>query len=361
MILPAHIDPKRMLRWVLQGVALGGIATVGVFFFTVQPDTWTQLRAFNPAWLPVLVGLISLAWLCNGARVWVLCRALGHRVTYRQAVAVTMSQEFGIAVTPAGLGSAVLRFTLLARAGVPVAQSASMLTTDAALDMLFFALLTPFGCAVVLHDPAFGGLLARIGPRPPLAPLLGGLAALVALVVLLRSASFQRQLARLAGATSFGRRRRLPGRHRYLRIRTERVLRRMREALALLWGRRKSALLVNFLCAAAQWTCRYSLLPVVLFALGVPLNPLPLFLVQGLLFMLSMLVVAPGGGGAVEVLAAVILPAFVPLSLVGLAVLLWRMFTYHAYIIVGGTVFFLTFRHLDRLFPQVSPSPPAKP
>ena len=54
MILPAHIDPKRMLRWVLQGVALGGIATVGVFFFTVQPDTWTQLRAFNPAWLPVI-------------------------------------------------------------------------------------------------------------------------------------------------------------------------------------------------------------------------------------------------------------------------------------------------------------------
>jgi len=361
MILPAHFDSKRLLRWVLQGVALGGIATVGVFFFTVQPETWTQLRAFKLAWLPVLVGLIGLAWLCNGARVWVLCRALGHHVTYRQSIAVTMSQEFGIAVTPAGLGSAVLRFTLLARAGVPVVQSASMLTTDAALDMLFFTLIFPFAGSVVLHDPAFGGLLARIGPRPPLGPLLAGLGVLIALVVLLRSASFHRQLTRLAGATAFGRRRRLAGRHRYLRVRAARALRRMGEALALLWGRRKSALVLNFLFAAAQWTCRYSVLPMVLFALGVPLNPLPIFLVQGLLFMLSMLVVAPGGGGAVEVLAAIILPSFVPLPLVGLAVLLWRMFTYHLYIVGGGTVFFLTFRHLDRLFPQVCPPSAGKP
>jgi uncharacterized membrane protein YbhN (UPF0104 family) len=344
-------DSRRLFRGVLQGVALAGLATAAVFLWTVEPATWVQLRAFRLWWLPVFFSLIGLAWLCNGARIWVLCRALGHRVSFLQALAVTISQEFGIAVTPAGVGSAVLRFGLLARAGVPVARSASMLTTDAALDFLFFLLLTPFACAVVLHDPAFAGLLARIGRRPPLGPLLGGLAALAVLGWAARSPLVHRWLAQRMARTSFGRRRRLPGRHRYLRIRTARALRRVREALVLLWGRRKSALLLSFLFGSLQWIFRYSLLPLVLVAMQAPVNPLPLFLVQGLLFVLSMAVLVPGGGGSVEVLAAVVLPAFVPLALVGPAILVWRLCTYHLYVVAGGTVCFLTFRNLDTLFP----------
>jgi uncharacterized membrane protein YbhN (UPF0104 family) len=52
----------------------------------------------------------------------------------------------------------------------------------------------------------------------------------------------------------------------------------------------------------------------------------------------------PGGGGAVEVLAALILPAFVPVALVGAVVLLWRLLTFHLYLLGGGTAFFLAVR-----------------
>jgi uncharacterized protein (TIRG00374 family) len=333
-----------MLRWVLQGVALAGVATVAVFLLTVRAETWAHLRDFNPLWIPVLVAMVFVAWACNGARVWVFCRALGHPLTYRTALQASLSQEFGVAATPAGIGGAVIRLTLLKRAGVPVAHGGSMLASDAAIDVLFFALLAPFAAWVMLHDALFSRLLERIDGRAVLPVFAGAVIGVAALVVLLRCAWFHRMIERLAGATPFGRSRRLPARHRFLRRAAARTLRRMREALTLLWGRRKSALVVNFLLASVQWTCRYSLLPLILWAVHTPVNPVPLFLAQGLLFMLSMLVVVPGGGGAVEVLAALILPAFVPVALVGAVLLLWRLLTFHLYLIGGGTAFFLAVR-----------------
>lgn len=338
------LDPRRMMRRLWQGVALGGIATALVVVFTVREETWTQLRQFDLRWLPLLALLVVIAWLCNGARVWLFCRALGHDVRYRHALLVSLSMEFGIAATPAGVGGAVLRLSLLKRHGVPVAHAGSMLASDAAVDLLFFALLTPFALWVVLHDQVFGQLLDRAEHTAALPIVLGALAGLVVLALLLRSGAVQQRLARLARATEFGRTRRLPARHRLLRIQVSRTLRRMREAIGLLWGRRRAAVALNFLAASLQWTCRYSLLPLILLAAGSAINPLPLFLVQGMLFMLSMLVVAPGGGGTVELLAALILPAFVPVPLVGVVVLVWRLFSYHLYLLGGGAAFFLECR-----------------
>ena len=37
-----------------------------------------------------------------------------------------------------------------------------------------------------------------------------------------------------------------------------------------------------------------------------------------------------------------------PANLVGVAILLWRLFTYHFYLLFGGTVFAATFKRLMR-------------
>ena len=48
----------------------------------------------------------------------------------------------------------------------------------------------------------------------------------------------------------------------------------------------------------------------------------------------------PGGGGGVELAMALLLGRFVPLSMVGVIAILWRFFTYHMNLMVGGAVFF---------------------
>ncbi len=336
----SSLNRRRMRRYVVQGVALGAVASVLVVFFTSGAETLDHLRAFSPRWLPLLFGMVALAWCCNGARVWLMCRAAGHPLRYARALTVSLSSEFGIAATPAGVGGTVIRLALLRQAGVPLTTAGSLLAADAAVDLVFFALLAPFAGFILLR----GGLLDRLLDSPTemdaLVVVLVLLATAALLIVLLRSRSFHRAVHRALAATRFGRTRRLPGRHRHLRITVGRSVRRVFASLAFLWRHRKGALLANLALASTQWCCRYLLLPMLLFAFGVSVNPLPLFLVQGLLFGVSLLVVAPGGGGSVELLSAIILPNLAPTAVVGVVVVLWRFFTYHLYLLGGGLVFF---------------------
>jgi glycosyltransferase 2 family protein len=349
------LNQQKMLRYVLQGMALGALATVVVFAFTLREGTMENLRKFPPAILPLLFGMIFLAWMCNGARVWLMCRAVGHPLRYRQAITVSLSTEFGIAATPAGVGGTVIRLTLLRQAGLPLTTAGSLLATDAAVDIVFFSLLAPFAFYFLLRD----GLLKQLFHNPSdLDALLslGVLAGVAAgVVVLLRTGWFHRLVARIAGATEFGRRRRLVARHRQLRISFRRNARRILTSLAFLWQNRKGALLLNFCSASVQWSCRYMILPVIILALGFKVNPLPLFLAQGILFAISLLVVVPGGGGSVEIITAVLLPNFVHPSIVGVVMLVWRFFTYHLYILGGGAIFFYACQRMHRLFPSRGP------
>lgn len=349
------IDGRKMLRYVLQGVALGALATIVVLVFTLREGTWQHLRDFSPRVLPLLFGMVFVAWFCNGARVWLMCRAVDHPLKFRQAIAVSLSSEFGIAATPAGLGGTVLRLTLLRQAGVPLTTSGSLLATDAAVDMIFFGLLTPFAIYFLLHDGILQTISGSAGRLGALAGLAVVFAAILGLILLLRSRGFHRLLARAAGATAWGRRHRLVARHRHLRISARRSLRRILDSFSFLWRQRKGALLLNFVFASLQWTCRYMLLPVILMSLGCDVNPLPLFLAQGFLFALSLLVVAPGGGGSVELLTAIILPSVAPAHIIGVVVLVWRFFSYHLYILGGGAVFFYVCHRMQRLFPERKP------
>lgn len=95
----------------------------------------------------------------------------------------------------------------------------------------------------------------------------------------------------------------------------------------------------DFLLATCQWTCRYAVLPILIFMFGDYVNPIPLFPLQGLLFLVSLMLILPGGGGGLEMLSVLVLPAFVPVKYVGVVLIIWRFFTYYIHLLVGGLVF----------------------
>jgi uncharacterized protein (TIRG00374 family) len=68
-----------------------------------------------------------------------------------------------------------------------------------------------------------------------------------------------------------------------------------------------------------------------------------IILVQLLIYTTVLFIPVPGGSG-IEVLLAVILNRFFPLSLVGIIAALWRFFTYYSYIFIGSFVSFKIFK-----------------
>jgi uncharacterized membrane protein YbhN (UPF0104 family) len=335
---------RTLLRLGLQAAAIGLVANAILVVMTVEPGTWRQVAGWKWQAAPVLVGLMVVSWTVNGLRVQLMAWALNHRLTLGQALSISLPAMFGTAATPSSIGAPILRLGLSRRAGIPLANAAAMTAANYTIDMVYFAVLTPFAVAVVLHDPKWRRTLGRIeAPDPRIFAAMGVVALLVIAGVLwYRSRSDRRLLAGLRDRLRVGERAGRTG-----------------AALRELVRHRPGALLLDLGLAAVQWTARYTTLPVILWAMGVTLNPVPLILLQAGLFAFGPMLVVPGGGGGVEALSVFLLSGLVPDGTVGVVVLIWRAVTYHLGLVVSGTVLVLVLGHLDRVFGPAPRTPPS--
>jgi len=342
---------SKYIRYGLQGLTLCILANALVLFFTVEDKTWEHIAMFNWRFAPLIVAVIFVAWLCNSGRIWINSRALGHKIKYLQAISVSMSTEFGIAASPAGMGGAALRLYLLKKARVPLTTSASMLAADVLVDLTFFGLLTPIALYFIICDQSWTGMFLELPGWQVLALASMVVIGITLMVLFFWSGLWVKVINSIASATPHGRKHRWPGKFRYFRWAMKRSVRRAWLITRFLFRRRRSALLLNFSLATVQWLCRYGALPLILLAFDSLKNPFPLLFIQGFLFLLGMMLFLPGGGGGVEVATAFILGHFVPFSMVGLVLLLWRFCSYHLYLLGGGAVFFFVSGRMDTIFP----------
>ena len=322
----------------VQGLAISIIAAALVLLFTSSEETWLLLKE-RVHWplVPLLALPVFVSWICNGLRFQLMSRCIGIPLSFRRACSIAISAEFGIAATPGGVGGHAIRLGFLKRSGISYIQGGSLLAADLFMDLIFFSLVTPFALtALVRHfDTTRLAFSNTPGPAWLLIPAIPVLLFL-----------FRKPLANAFRKHPAFDRYRMGGRLRLLRIRMLRGVREGRQATAEIFRHHRSALLLNLLLAAIQFSSRYSILPLAIWMIGCPVEPLPLILVQGVLFMISIAIVAPGGGGSVEALAAFVLTPFVPVNLIGVVILLWRLFTYHFYLLFGGAVFAFTFRRI---------------
>ncbi|QBG47209.1 flippase-like domain-containing protein [Verrucomicrobia bacterium S94] len=331
-----ELNLRKFARIAMHGLVITVIVSSLVLLFTSKSDTLKLLQE-NVHWpfVPLLSLPILLAWCCNGARFWLMTRCIGHPISYTRAWSIALSSEFGVMASPGGVGGAAVRIAFLKKSGISYVHGASLLAADVFMDMLFFISIIPLAIAALLKFIPFNSLSGTLHPQ------WFALLLLPALLYSLR----KRILQTLEKQQTY-RKYRMSGRLRLARINLTHGFRQGRSAFTLIFKNHRGILTVNYLLAATQFTARYSILPLAIHLLGTPVNPLPLIVMQGVLFMISMLVVAPGGGGSVELLAALVLPRLIPTQQVGVVILLWRIFTYHFYLLFGGIVFTRTFRKL---------------
>jgi glycosyltransferase 2 family protein len=284
--------------------------------------------------LPLLALLTMGTWTFHGCRYWVLARMRAIPISLRECIAIAISVDFSVAATPSGSGGAVARMTLLKKRGVKLHLAGSIFTVNIFNDLCVSALLLLSSAIVVAFDPEWRAILRPLSEFIAEARGRGGTGMVVAGILLFAIA--------LAGIewwkTSRSPRKRLPAVLRRIRWSIYRALRFLRASWAdarHILAHHRWAVLADFFCALGQWTCRYGALPVLTALMGRNINPVPLFAIQGCLFLLGILLVLPGGGGGIELLSAFILPAFVPPESVPVVLIIWRFFSYYLYLLVG--------------------------
>jgi uncharacterized membrane protein YbhN (UPF0104 family) len=320
--VPTLPPMRRLAAYALQGATLALFASVAVVLWTLDDTTWAHLRAWRWETIAALLALVAASYLFQGARVLVLTRAAGHRIPYRRCVAQAFATQFGVATTPGGVGGPAIRVGMMRGEGVPVPTGISLVGADYVVDALVYAVLLPAAALVVWRDPFWHGLADAV-PRVESAVVGIGLLALGGIV-----------FAAVVGARSLPEpeEKKQGGRFRI-------GAREAWGSLCSLARHRRRALALNALLAALQLATRFGTLPVVLLSFGVAANPLPLIALQGALATVASLIVLPGGGGSVEAGAALILGRLIDVHLVGVVVVLWRLFAFHLPIALGGVIF----------------------
>jgi len=274
----------------------------------------------------LMVGMVLLGWLFNSFRMRLLAAGMGARLPLGWSYAAVVATEFAGAASPAGAGGALTYVALLRQKGMRTAHSAAMYAIDHFMDGVFFALAFP----LALVSLALHGGFSQPGWLVAVTLILFGFGSLLFWVVLNRHRWLIRQFGRLVRPFRLSR-------HR--RRRLARWLIQFRHGVRLVLRLPPWQLVLLFVFCAGHWLLRYSILAIVISAIGASAPWSYLFAVQGMLLLFGQVSLLPGGAGGVEVGYAALLAPFLSGAAIGLSLLIWRLMTYHFYLLVGLPVF----------------------
>ena len=106
-------------------------------------------------------------------------------------------------------------------------------------------------------------------------------------------------------------------------------------ALGKFVSKAKSGLIWGFVLTTIYWTFEFLIASFILIAIGSKPFFIESFIVQLIIAIIMMIPLTPGSSGVAEITATSLYGLFVPSSIVGVFVLLWRLILYYFNVFVG--------------------------
>lgn len=303
---------RRALFGGLAGLALSTVSLVIV---------WRGLDGGWPrsveAWpLVTALFLAPVAWVLQGAAMWVLVWPQAPRAGLWRMVRLYLAAGFIGAVTPFGGAEIPYHLYVLRKLGLSTGMGTAVIGTKAALNVTVL-IAGAAGCLV------FSSVLPETGWRLPVTAGLVLFGVWAAIAYLLKPDKPR------GGSARGG-----------LRGWFERFSGEVREGFQLLWRREPRAVLACGALQAGYWGVMVSLGPLALMAAGWSGDSwAPVFASMLVLHAVLPFAPTPGGSGAAELGFAALMSPYVPGSALLGGVLLWRILSYYLPMVVGA--FFL--------------------
>jgi len=334
---PEPAGPSLTRRAIARGVRifvfLGIAAAVVVIALTASRETLAGLTRIKWYWLLATVGLWFAAAGLDGARLAVLSRASEHRMGILPSIEVIFVGYFMAAITPFQVGGLPLQLFIMNRWGISPGKASAVLLMRG---VLFYVLLFAAAPFVAL----------RLGVSNVLLKVLTGYITVIiagGCALILASFAFPASLGSLRNRLA---RKPRPGIVRLCILWGLGEFEEFTGGLALfLRGHNLKHLLLaiglTVLCIVALFSMSATLLA----GLGVHPNALRAIGLNLLLTSVLLFVPTPGASGVAEAGAAGLYSMICPRYMLGIYVVLWRLFSFYGGAITGGV---LALRHLSR-------------
>ncbi len=337
-----QLRPGRIARGIQVFVAIGVVASVVLLALTVNRDTVAGLGRIRWYWLATTGLLWLLSVVADGARLAVLSRAGEHPMGVVRSAEIILVGYFMAAITPFQVGGLPLQLYSMSRWGISPGRASSVLLARGVLFYgLVFALAPFIAWQLDVSSALFKVLWGYIGV------IVGGGAALI-IFGLVFPGVIRRWQARLAGRDRAG---------RWTRV----LARLLAESLCFLdglklfgRGRNLGLLALAFCLTVAYAACYFGMGATLLAGLDL-LRPGDALRATGtnlLLTAVLLFIPTPGASGVAEAGAAGLYALLCPKHMLGIFVVLWRVFSFYAGAFVGGAV---ALRHVTAPRPRGNP------
>lgn len=326
--VPQRIDVlvRRLFFLVPLGIAGNVIFTLA----TTDQGVLASVVRLSPGHVITAMIFAVVPWFTDAARMSVWSAFLGRRVPYGELLKIVVAAELGAAILPPAVGGTPVKAALLVRKGFSGGAALSLTLLSGLEDWVFFLIMVP--AAITLSSawniPVVRDALDAAGAHGP------WIAAGTGLVIVLFLAWRRNQRSASGYGSS-----EISWFERF-RERAQHAWREFAGVYRLIAERGKSRFLITMALTAVQWTCRYSIVTLLVIGLGVPARPMLFFALQVIVFGLAVFVPTPGAVGGAEALFYALYRPFVTNEALGLVTAGWRFLTFYFLLLVGIFVFY---------------------
>ncbi len=312
-----------------------------IMYLTMDKSTWSTVSKINPFIFLILLGLVTGKWFSTCLRTLVLIRATGENLSFWKTVKSVLAGSFTGSVTPFHAAGIPTEIFFLTRYGLSAGIATAVITSGAAISILFFILALP----VILVLSA-AKIEVSFGVRTLL--VTAGIIGFSFFLIVIYSMKDPKKVANFLRNHS-------PD---FIRSREsfERFIERFTTAigdysrglgLILKSGSKTlaSAISLTFLF----WGSGFLVAPFILVGLGYPQHFWKAMLAQLVVSCLQPFIPLPGESGFAEAVFAGVFIIFVPRNLVGFVTLSWRFFMFYFVLLIQGIAFIIAVRDAAKI------------
>ena len=321
---------KSQRKWLFISVGFSLVVLVVILFFTINDNTLMYLQKINP-WFLLLAFLTHVLTMCFWAwRVKKMAGSLGYGIGFFYSLNLVFANLLAAAVTPAQAGGEPVRVHELYKADVPLGDATAIVIMERVLDGIALAALAAFSMIVLTDQWKSLGTISEVMVFVTWIFVAGSI--FLFFLAVRRPDVVKRVVNRCAlFLTKTWENKRVEA----LIARADKEIDNFQSTTVRFVHTAKSGLVWGMLFTLLYWVSEIVTASLILVGLGQPPLILESFVIQLILAILMMMPLTPGSSGIAEVGATSMYALFIPASIVGIFVVIWRIVLYYFNIALG--------------------------
>jgi uncharacterized protein (TIRG00374 family) len=317
-------------KWLYISIGFSLVVLIVILYFTINENTLQYLKKINP-WFLLLAFLTHILTMCFWAmRVKKMSGSLGYPIKFFYSLNLVFANLLAAAVTPAQAGGEPVRVHELYKANVPLGDATAIVIMERVLDGIALAGLAAFAMFALTEQWKSLGAISEVMVFITWIFVAG---CLLLFYLAIRRPDVMKRVA--DRAARFFTRKWEPARVAALLERIEKEILNFHAAVLRFVRTAKGGLAWGMVFTLLYWVSEIVTASLILMGLGQPPLFFESFVIQLILAILMMIPLTPGSSGIAEVGATSMYALFIPASIVGIFVVIWRIVLYYFNIALG--------------------------